>query len=152
MSFPRFLKSALVQDCTPAKAANSANPSESGTPKLAALAGLAAPQSLSGPTEQPPTADTRTYRALADALDLVADAIAAAPRSPFLNDLALSKAAACFIAAERCGQAAPPALRAEIRKHAAKALARAAREIRRSNYQDAYDVFETLADKLSSAC
>src|SRR5262249_52734079 len=45
----------------------------------------------------------------------IADAIAAVPRSPFLNDLALAKAAASFVVAERAAQAALPFLSAEIR-------------------------------------
>jgi len=62
--------------------------------------------------------------------------------------LALSKAAACFIAAERTSQAAPPSLRAEIRNLAATAMTLAAYKIRRSDYQAAYEAFEALAGKL----
>lgn len=64
MSFPRFLQSPSVQDPTSAKAANSANSPESGTPKLATLAGLADLQSQNGPTaELPPKAEPRADRA-----------------------------------------------------------------------------------------
>jgi hypothetical protein len=148
MNFPRFFKSATIQDCPPAKAAKRANPLESGTPKLATLARLAAPRFVSGPTERPPLAETHTYCALAEALDLVADAIAAVPRSPFLNELALSKAAACFIAAERSSQAAPASLRVEICNLAAEAMTLAAYKIRRSDYQAAYEAFQALTGKL----
>jgi hypothetical protein len=78
----------------------------------------------------------------------IADAIAAVPRSPVLNELALSRAAACFIAAERAAQAAPPALRAKIHQLAADAMTRVARDIHRSNYQAAYDALDILADKV----
>jgi hypothetical protein len=78
----------------------------------------------------------------------IADAIAATPRSPVLNDLALSRAAACFIAVERAAQAAPPALRAEIHQLTADAMTRVARDIHRSNYQAAYDALDILADKV----
>jgi hypothetical protein len=78
----------------------------------------------------------------------IADAISAVPRSPILNDLALSRAAACFIAAERAAKAASPSLRAEILKIAANGMTLAAREIRRSNYQAAYDALDILAGKV----
>jgi hypothetical protein len=78
----------------------------------------------------------------------IADAIAEAPRSPILNDLALSKAATSFIATQRAAQAAPPALRTEILKIAADAMSLAAREIRRSNYQAAYHALDILAGKI----
>jgi hypothetical protein len=88
------------------------------------------------------------YSGLPSPLVDIADAISAVPRSPILNDLALSRAAACFIAAERAAQAAPPALRAEIDQIAVDAMSFAAREIRRSNYQAAYDALDILAGKV----
>jgi TubC N-terminal docking domain len=86
--------------------------------------------------------------ALPSLLVAIADAIADAPRSPILNDLALSKAATSFVAAQRAAQAAPPALRAEIQQIAADGMTLAAREIRRSNYQAAYDALDILAGKV----
>lgn len=85
---------------------------------------------------------------LPPSLAAVADAIASAPRSPFLNDLVLSRAASCFVAAERASQGAPPYLRAEIRTVTADAMTAAAKEIRRSNYRAAYDAFDKLGGKL----
>jgi hypothetical protein len=74
----------------------------------------------------------------------IADAIADSPRSPILNDLALSKAATSFIAVRRASRAAPPTLIAEIQQIAANSMTLAAREIRRSNYQAAYEALDIL--------
>lgn len=81
-------------------------------------------------------------------LVLIADAIAAVPRSPFLNDIALSRAAAAYVTAERAAEAAPSVLRSEIRYITAAAMSGAAREIRRSNYEAAYDALESLVRKV----
>ena len=78
----------------------------------------------------------------------IADAIADSPRSPILNDLALSKAATSFIAAQRASRAAPPSLLAEIQQIAANSMTLAARQIRRSNYQAAYEALDMLAGKV----
>ena len=86
--------------------------------------------------------------ALPSLLVAVADAIADAPRSPILNDLALSKAATSFIAAQRASRAAPPTLLGEIQQIAANSMTLAAREIRRSNYQAAYEALDILASKV----
>jgi hypothetical protein len=85
---------------------------------------------------------------LASSLITIADAIAAAPRSPVLNDLALSKAAAAFVVSERAIQTALPALRAEIERVRCETISRAASEIRLSNYRAAYDTLDALPDKL----
>jgi hypothetical protein len=86
--------------------------------------------------------------ALPSLLVAVADAIADAPRSPILNDLALSKAATSFIAAQRASRVAPPTLLGEIQQIAANSMTLAAREIRRSNYQAAYEALDILASKV----
>ena len=86
--------------------------------------------------------------ALPSLLVAVADAIADSPRSPILNDLALSKAATSFIAVQRASRAAPPALRAEIHQIGVEAMTLAAREVRRSNYQAAYVALDTLLGKV----
>jgi hypothetical protein len=87
-----------------------------------------------------------------DALPLllvaIADAIAESPRSPILNDLALSKAATGFVATQRASRAAPPTLLGEIQQIAANSMTLAAREIRRSNYQAAYEALDILASKV----
>jgi hypothetical protein len=85
---------------------------------------------------------------LPGSLIAIADAIAAAPRSPFLNDLALSKAAAAFVAAQRAIQSEKPFLRGEINRLTIDPMARAADEIQRMNYRTAYDALEALADKI----
>jgi hypothetical protein len=86
--------------------------------------------------------------ALPSLLVAVADAIADAPRSPILNDLALSKAATSFIAAQRASRVAPPTLLGEIQQIAVNSMTLAAREIRRSNYQAAYEALDILASKV----
>jgi len=105
------------------------------------LAALTASSNADPPCEEESTL-------LPPSLAAVADAIASAPRSPFLNDLVLSRAAACFVAADRTSQGASPYLRVEIRNLAAYAMTSAAQEIRRSNYQAAYDAFDRLRGKL----
>jgi TubC N-terminal docking domain len=87
--------------------------------------------------------------ALPSLLVAIADAIADSPRLPILNDLALSKAATSFIAAQRASRAAPPTLLAEIQQIAANSFTLAAREIRRSNYQAAYEALDILVGKVS---
>jgi hypothetical protein len=95
--------------------------------------------------------ESEAYRestALPSPLVDVADAIAAVPRSPFLNDLALSRAAATFIVAERAAEAAPPALRAELHRLTVDSFKRTASEIRQAHYKIAYEVLDALVDKI----
>jgi hypothetical protein len=90
----------------------------------------------------------REPTALPSPLIDIADAIAAVPRSPFLNDLALSRAAATFIVAERAAEAAPPALRADLHRLTVDSFKRTASEIRQAHYKTAYHVLDALADKI----
>ena len=92
--------------------------------------------------------DADRESALPSPLIDIADAIAVVPRSPFLNDLALSRAAAAFIVAERAAEAAPPALRAELHRLTVDSFKRTAIEIRQGHYQAAYAVLDGLADKI----
>jgi hypothetical protein len=150
MSFQKFDPYALFQklDDSPAKAAKVAK-ADSSREKVSALSRQAGSAADPEPkSDRLARADGGEQPALPSALVVIADAIAANPRSPVLNDLALSRGAACFIAVERSAQAAPTALRAEIRKIAAEFMTLAACEIRRSNYQAAYDALDILAGKV----
>jgi hypothetical protein len=79
---------------------------------------------------------------------VIADAIAACPRSPCLNDLALSHAAATYVAAERMAHAASPSLRGEVHKLVAETLLRVADEIRAARYMSADNLMDDMAEKV----
>ena len=83
-------------------------------------------------------------------LEAVADAIAAEPRSPFLNDLALSHAARTAVRARRIIRTFPEAARREALSLCASVSQKAADAIRARNYERAYQVLDTLSDNLKA--
>jgi hypothetical protein len=149
MSFPRFFKSPPIQDRPPANPVNSANLPDSGIPKLATLAGLAAPRSQGASVADPPPTDEPSASAvLAEALDRIADAISRSPRSPILNDLALSHAARAIVEAGRVLRSLPDGARAQAARLCERSFAEAASLIERARYADAYEALDGLPTKI----
>ena len=83
-------------------------------------------------------------------LEVIADAIAAEPRSLFLNDLALSRAARVAVEAGRIIRALPESARREAHKLCASVSQEAADAIRDADYERAYLVLGTFCDKLKA--
>jgi hypothetical protein len=77
---------------------------------------------------EPPRKETAMLPLL---LAVIADAIVRAPRSPFLDDLAIARAARCFVEAERTIRDAPETLRAEATRRAIKPLMNCSIRLRR---------------------
>jgi len=78
----------------------------------------------------------------------IADAIASAPRSPFLNDLAVARTAHAIIEVERTIRDAPPSIRVEVASAARNAVKLVADAIRAKRYGSAYDLLDNLMAKI----
>jgi hypothetical protein len=78
----------------------------------------------------------------------IADAIASAPRSPFLNDLAIARTAHAIIEVERTIRDAPPSIRVEVASAARNAAKLVADAIRAKRYGSAYDLLDNLTAKM----
>jgi hypothetical protein len=94
---------------------------------------------------EPPRKETAMLPLL---LAVIADAIVRAPRSPFLDDLAIARAARCFVEAERTIRDAPETLRAEATSVAADAMNGVADAIRQARYQTAYELLDSLTTRM----
>lgn len=84
----------------------------------------------------------------APSLVVIADAIASAPRSPFLDDLAIARTARALVEVDRTTRDAPPSIRVEVASIARDALKQAADAIRAKRYASAYDLLDNLAAKM----
>jgi hypothetical protein len=83
-------------------------------------------------------------------LDLIDRAIAAVPRSPCLNDLALAHASHASIEAARIMRALPESI-IDVASGLCSSVARdATNAIRERDYLEAYKVLDGLADKLKA--
>jgi len=145
VSFPRFFKDSPARDYPSAKAANSANRETSTSPEISNLSRISrTPFSGSGPAESAP----EPSNALDEALDRIAEAIAASPRSPVLNDLALSHAAQALIKATRIIRTLPLGVRHEALGVCGSASRTVEDAIRRRDYKRAYRLLDELPGRL----
>jgi hypothetical protein len=94
--------------------------------------------------ESPPAATAM----LPPLLTAVADAIASAPRSPFLDDLAIGRAARSYVEVERAINDAPHAVRIEAARIATDAMNLVAGAIRQARYQTAYELLDSLTTRM----
>ncbi len=86
----------------------------------------------------------------AEALVRIADAIAMSPRSPFFNDLALSRAAHATVEGARIVSMLPEVARREALSLCAQVSRQAADAIRRRDYERAFQVLDALPDELKT--
>jgi hypothetical protein len=91
---------------------------------------------LTTPSEDPPW------------LLVVADAIAKEPRSPFLNDVVLARAAQALVAAIRISTELSDSARANANRVCDEVFRRAAAAIVTRDYQRAYELFDALPGRL----
>jgi hypothetical protein len=84
---------------------------------------------------------------LTPSLATVADAIASAPRSSFLDDLAIARAARVYIETIRIIRSKPHAFGREATPLVDEMMTRAADAIRRNDYAHAFDLFDLLVEK-----
>jgi hypothetical protein len=78
----------------------------------------------------------------------IADAIASAPRSPFLDDLAIARTAHAIVAVERARRNAPRSIRSEICAITRDRMNRAAEAMRANRYASACDLLDNLRFKI----
>jgi hypothetical protein len=110
--------------------------------KTELLAAVAAPDRSDPPREA--EAVSLSGAVLAD----IADAIASAPRSPFLNELAIARAARALVEVERTIRDASRSIRIEAATTARDAMNRVADAIRAEEYALAYDLLDNLSAKM----
>jgi hypothetical protein len=84
----------------------------------------------------------------AGALEIIADAIAATPRSPFLDDLAMARTAKTIVEAQRLLRELSGEPRDAAQSLVAKASQATADAIRRRDYECAYRLLDELPDRL----
>ena len=83
-------------------------------------------------------------------IEAVVDAIASEPRSPFLNDLALSHAARASVEACRIVRDLPEPARHEALLLCAHATTETVTAIRSGNYKLGYDLLESLPGRIKA--
>jgi hypothetical protein len=81
-------------------------------------------------------------------LTAIADAVVSARRSPFLDDLAVARAARAYVEVERAIRDAPPVLSAEIATVVVGILTSVTAAIRQNDYQTAHESLDTLTIKM----
>jgi hypothetical protein len=112
--------------------------------------GGAAPEAVTPIGGTSPAQPRREMEAVPFSLLLVdiADAIASAPRSPFLNDLAIARTARALVEVERTIVDAPPSIRIEVASVARNAAKLVADAIRAKRYGSAYDLLDNLTARM----